>query len=106
MQTSDNLKPAVFPSSHEPFVYSGTELGAMDEARGYHHWILRYFTPFLGERVIELGAGTGSFADCLLEAHKPTQLTLYEPAINLFPSLRKRFEGRPGVTPIHSHLDE
>lgn len=78
----------------------------MDEARGYHRWILRYFLPFLGDRIIELGAGTGSFAEGLLEAHKPTQLTLYEPAINLFPSLRKRFEGRPGVTPLHSHLDE
>lgn len=78
----------------------------MDEARSYHRWILRYFRPFLGDRIIELGAGTGSFADCLLEVHKPSQLTLYEPAVNLFPSLQQRFEGRPGVTPIHDHLDE
>lgn len=106
MQTADNFEPAAVSSLGEPFVYSGTELDAMVEARNYHRWILRYFKPYLGERIIELGAGTGSFADCLLEAHVPSQFTLYEPAINLFPSLHRRFEGRPGVTSIHARLDE
>ncbi|MGH9700417.1 MAG: class I SAM-dependent methyltransferase [Candidatus Acidiferrales bacterium] len=78
----------------------------MDEARGYHRWILRHFMPFLGDRIVELGAGTGSFAQSLLEIHPPSQITLYEPAVNLFPFLQQRFKDRNGVALIHDHLDE
>ncbi len=78
----------------ESFVYSGTELDAMAEARNYCHWIMRYFAPYLGERVVEIGAGTGTFSELLLSSERTVGLALFEAARNLFPLLRQRFADR------------
>jgi Methyltransferase domain. len=59
--------------------YFGHDLDSMDLAVNYHSWILDIFRPFLGKRIIEVGAGTGSFSKLLLET-KPTHLTLIEPS--------------------------
>ncbi|MFZ0639055.1 MAG: class I SAM-dependent methyltransferase [Candidatus Acidiferrales bacterium] len=78
----------------ESFVYSGTELDAMAEARNYSRWIMRYFAPYLGERVVEIGAGTGTFSELLLNSERTVGLVLFEAAHNLFPLLRQRFGDR------------
>ena len=78
----------------ESFVYSGTELDAMAEARNYCRWIMRYFAPYLGERVVEIGAGTGTFSELLLNSERTADLALFEVAPNLFPLLRQRFADR------------
>ena len=78
----------------ESFVYSGTELDAMAEARNYCRWIMRYFAPYLGERVVEIGAGTGTFSELLLSSERTVGLVLFEAARNLFPLLRQRFADR------------
>lgn len=75
-------------------VYSGTELDAMAQAANYCRWIRRYFAPYLGKRVVEIGAGTGTFSELLLESRGTTELVLFEAAHNLFPLLRDRFAGR------------
>lgn len=75
----------------EPFVYSGTELEAMAQARNYCQWILRYFVPYLGERIVEIGAGSGTFSQLLLDRGNTVQLVLFEAAANLLPLLRGRF---------------
>lgn len=75
----------------DSFVYSGTELDAMAEARNYCHWIMRYFRPYLGRRVVEIGAGTGTFSDLLLNSKGTERLVLFEAAGNLFPQLSRRF---------------
>jgi SAM-dependent methyltransferase len=79
----------------ESFVYSGTELDAMAEARNYCRWIMQYFSPYLGRRVVEIGAGTGTFSELLLEGQRTVDLVLFEAARNLFPQLRQRFSNRP-----------
>jgi len=86
---------------NDAFVYSGTELDAMAEARNYCRWILDFFSSYLGETVIEIGAGTGTFSRLLLNADRTADLVLFEAAANLFPSLRKRFADDPRV---HVHL--
>ena len=86
---------------NDAFVYSGTELDAMAEARNYCRWILDFFSPYLGEKVVEIGAGTGTFSQLLLNADRTAELVLFEVAANLFPSLRKRFAEDPRV---HLHL--
>lgn len=86
-----NATPAV---AAESFIYSGTELDAMAEARNYCRWIMRYFTPYLGERVVEIGAGTGTFSELLLNSERTVDLVLFEAAHNLFPLLRQRFADR------------
>ncbi|MHB8413057.1 MAG: class I SAM-dependent methyltransferase [Candidatus Acidiferrales bacterium] len=82
---------------NDDFVYSGTELDAMAEARNYCRWILSFFSPYLGETVVEIGAGTGTFSQLLLNSARTAELVLFEAAGNLFPSLRKRFAGDPRV---------
>jgi SAM-dependent methyltransferase len=78
----------------ESFVYTGTELDAMAEAHNYCRWIMRYFTPYLGQRIVEIGAGTGTFSELLLDSGRPVDLVLFEAAANLFPALRERFANR------------
>ena len=75
----------------EPFVYSGTELEAMAQARNYCQWILRYFAPYLGENIVEIGAGSGTFSQLLLDRGETRRLVLFEAAANLLPLLRRRF---------------
>lgn len=79
----------------ESFTYTGTELDAMAEAHNYCRWIMQYFRPYLGERVVEIGAGTGTFSELLLDSGQIADLVLFEAASNVFPTLRQRFENRP-----------
>src|SRR5579864_3975983 len=85
--------------------YSGTELDALGAARNYYQSILAYFSPYVGKRVVEVGAGIGTFSDCLLNCAKVTELTLIEPSDTLFPILRQRFAGETRVKTVHSYLE-
>jgi SAM-dependent methyltransferase len=60
-------------------VYVGKDLEAMSFAVNYHKWILEEFRPFLGKKLVEVGAGTGSFSEMLV-AEKPENLALIEPS--------------------------
>lgn len=60
-------------------VYVGKDLEAMSFAVNYHKWILEEFRPFLGKKLVEVGAGTGSFSEMLLD-EKPENLALVEPS--------------------------
>lgn len=78
-------------------IYTGAELEAMSVAVNYHRWILDWFTPYLGNRVAEVGAGIGSVSKLLLE--RPLgQLTSFEPSRNLFPRLEENLRGEPRAT--------
>lgn len=59
--------------------YAGADLESMDLAVNYRSWILDIFRPFLGNRIVEVGAGTGSFSRMLLETD-PERLVLVEPS--------------------------
>jgi SAM-dependent methyltransferase len=87
-------RKATSAAATESFVYSGTELDATAEARNYARWIMRYFAPYLGEQVVEIGAGTGTFSELLLDSERTVRLVLFEAAHNLFPLLRQRFADR------------
>lgn len=60
-------------------VYVGKDLESMSFAVNYHKWILEEFRPFLGKKLVEVGAGTGSFSELLL-AEKPESLAVIEPS--------------------------
>jgi SAM-dependent methyltransferase len=70
----------------EKIVYVGKDLEAMSFAVNYHKWILDEFRPFLGKRVVEVGAGTGSFSELLLQ-ESVDSLSLVEPS-DMFESLQ------------------
>lgn len=63
----------------EKVEYIGKDLEAMSFAVNYHKWILDEFRPFLGKRLVEVGAGTGSFSELLLR-ESIDSLTVIEPS--------------------------
>ena len=68
----------------------------MHEAPNYYQWILQEFNPFLKGKVLEVGAGSGTFSD-LLEKCSITELTAIEPSREMYPLLVKRFQGSERV---------
>ena len=78
--------------------YAGKDLEAMSFAVNYHRWILSIFEPYLGKRIVEVGAGTGSFSELLLE-RRLESLSLVEPSTAMHQQLSRRMEElRPPVT--------
>jgi SAM-dependent methyltransferase len=86
------------------FAYVGTELAALAEAQNYYQWVIRQFAPFLGKRVIEVGAGIGTFSRSLLDYTPLSELVLVDPGDNLFPLLQRRFAGDSRVKIVHGYF--
>lgn len=84
--------------------YVGKDLEAMSFAVNYHRWILSSFEPFLGTRVVEVGAGTGSFSELLLE-RRLESLSLVEPSTAMHAKLRARMEELAPPTRIKIYND-
>jgi SAM-dependent methyltransferase len=77
--------------------YAGKDLEAMSFAVNYHRWILSIFEPYLGARVVEVGAGTGSFSELLLE-RRLESLSLVEPSTAMHQQLCERVAESRNVT--------
>jgi SAM-dependent methyltransferase len=77
--------------------YAGKDLEAMSFAVNYHRWILSIFEPYLGARVVEVGAGTGSFSELLLE-RRLESLSLVEPSPAMHQQLCERVAESQKVT--------
>lgn len=88
----------------EVFLYSGSELEAMVEAQNYYRWILRLSSPYVGKKVMEVGAGVGNFAASLLEQSSIDRLVLVEPAANLLGRLQERFISDARVQIVEGEL--
>lgn len=88
------------------YAYVGTELYALAEAKNYYRWVVSQFAPFLGKRVIEIGAGIGTFSLSILTHTTVSELVMVEPGDNLFPLLQKRFAGEPRVRIIHGYFQD
>src|SRR6185369_2169839 len=73
--------------------YVGKDLEAMSFAVNYHRWILASFAPHFGTRVVEVGAGTGSFSELLVE-RRPQSLSLVEPSPSMFAQLCEHAQER------------
>jgi SAM-dependent methyltransferase len=82
-------------------VYTGRDLEAMSFAVNYHRWILQIFEPYLGMRLVEVGAGVGSFSELLLE--RPLEsLVLVEPAAQMYEMLTQRMQRFRSITQIQT----
>lgn len=78
--------------------YVGKDLEAMSFAINYHRWILSIFEPYLGARLVEVGAGTGLFSELLLE-RRLESLSLVEPSTAMYQQLCRRMEElKPPIT--------
>jgi SAM-dependent methyltransferase len=71
----------------EGFAYPGRELEAMAGASNYHEWILGVFKPFLGQHLVEVGAGLGSFSELILRHNSCQTLSLIEPSDGMYEQL-------------------
>jgi ubiquinone/menaquinone biosynthesis C-methylase UbiE len=86
--------------------YVGTELYALAEAKNYYRWVISRFAPFLGKRVIEIGAGIGTFSRSILTHTTVSELVMVEPGDNLIPLLQKHFAREPRVRIIHGYFQD
>ena len=87
-------------SDNQAFDYSGTELAALVAAVNYHRWIFSTIQPYLGDAIVEVGAGIGSISTLLLET-SPRKLVAFEPSKNLFPLLVQEVGQDHRVQPIN-----
>lgn len=74
----------------------------MSFAVNYHQWILQIFEPYLGTRIVEVGAGTGSFSELVLK-HKPESLSLVEPSEEMHKMLNERVAQLDSATKITTY---
>jgi SAM-dependent methyltransferase len=88
------------------FAYASDELDAMAEARRYYASIMQYFEPHLGKRVMEVGAGVGTFSAQLRTVSSVEYLRLVEPATNNVAPLRERFSGDAAVEVLPGYLSD
>lgn len=88
------------------FSYSGSELDAVAEADNYYRWIIDAFSPHIGPRTVEAGAGIGTVSELILRRGTVRDLLLVEPASNNVPALRKRFAGDTRVRVHHGYLED
>ena len=88
------------------FTYTGTELDALAGARNYYRAIIDHFRPHFGRKVLEVGAGIGTFARHVLDETSVEEMLLVEPADNTIPMLRGRFAGDRRVTIAQGYLEQ
>ena len=84
--------------------YDGRDLEVLADMPNYHAWIMSWFSRYIFGRVVEFGAGTGTFSQYLRPLAQ--SLTLIEPSVNLHPALRKRFSDDASVAIKASTLEE
>jgi SAM-dependent methyltransferase len=64
----------------------------------YYRWILEEIQPFLGNRLAEIGAGTGTFTEFLVAAHLAStpavHLAAFEPSEHHYQKLHEKLRGR------------
>src|SRR5580700_11090215 len=86
-----STRASMATSIDQQWSYAGLELESMAFAMNYRRWIFDVFQPFLGKRIVEVGAGSGSFSELLL-ATRPEWLDAIEPSANLYPLLAENLQ--------------
>ena len=89
---ADPRTEAVLPSDH-----AGVEtLEILAEAPQYNRWQFDMVAPWLGKRILEVGAGIGNMSEQFLEG-RPDQLVVTDTDAFYRARLAERFAGRPEV---------
>jgi len=81
------------------------DLENLAQAQGLGNWMFEQFAPYVRGRVVEVGAGIGTFSQRLLD-HGVDELLLLEPEPACVDRLRSRFEGLDAVTVTDELLPE
>ena len=70
----------------------------MVEAQNYRQWMYRRIAPFLGRRILEVGAGIGNFTTLLLDRELVVALDAHPLCTGHF---KTRFADTPNVSPVN-----
>ena len=90
-------------TAHEAVAVRET-LGVMEAADRYNDWLYERCRPHLGPRVLDVGAGIGSFSERLLaDGHA---VVAVEPDPDLASILRDRLGARPDLTVIEGEAKD
>jgi len=78
-------------------------LERLTAARNYNRWLTDRLQPWVGRRVLEIGAGLGSMSEFILDRERVV-LTDTDPYY--LERLRRRFAARPNVSVVGLHLPD
>ncbi|MEI7817980.1 MAG: rRNA adenine N-6-methyltransferase family protein, partial [Desulfuromonadales bacterium] len=82
------------------------QLDNLEGMYNYYNWIMTLFAPHLGERILEIGAGTGTFSRLLASHNSVVSLVLVEPDPRLNIRLMEDFEEDDRVVVVSSTIEE
>lgn len=91
-------------SGMKDVAYVGRDLEAMSFAPNYHRWILEVFSPYVGKRVAEIGAGSGNFSSLLL-SRRPEIFMAAEPSSTMFEKLQTNIASGTNVCLLEGTLE-
>lgn len=74
-----------------------SDLETMSAATNYRNWMYRRLTPYLGKRILEIGAGIGNFTELLIDRELVVATDNYPPCIDY---LNSRFGERLKAPPM------
>ncbi|HVA04447.1 MAG TPA: methyltransferase domain-containing protein [Acidimicrobiales bacterium] len=81
----------------------GRVLEVLESAVNYRDWIFSLAAPYLGARVMELGAGTGTMFTCVVDREHAVGI---EPDATLFKELEERFGALSNTTLVCGNLED
>lgn len=84
--------------------YAATDLEIIEEARRYGDYVFGLFQPYVGRRVLEVGAGIGTMTRKLLTA--ADLVVGIEPNVNCLARLQAAMQGESRFTLHACHLEE
>lgn len=88
MPSDDTERPPLATVSSDPTPYYGNDLEVMQNLKNYQAWIMRWFGPYLCGKILEIGAGMGTFSTQL--APRADHLDALEPDATQFTSLKQK----------------
>ena len=101
MSNGTHIDRRLDQTQHE---YAAADLEIIEEARRYGEHVFELFRPFVGRRVLEVGAGIGTMSKKLLRS---SDLVIgIEPNPNCLARLRAAMSGEPKFTMLSCHLEE
>lgn len=101
---SDQSPAANTAASHDVIDETiGSSLEALDDAHNYMRWIGDMVRPALGMRILEVGAGHGTFSTTFAECGAVTAL---EPGARGFEVLEQRFADDPRIQVVRGTVDD